>query len=105
MGAKTFRNFTISEESICHEQACPRYDCGSFTSWFMAMSLSALAEEPRRPGRRGRRRCATTTAASTRIILTTVCGRSGARIPTGVGGDAAAIGGGLTAIGISMANL
>ena len=38
--------------------------------------------------------------ASTRNILTTVSGRSGARIPTGVGGDAAAIGGGLMAIGI-----
>ena len=73
-------------------------------SMFMAMSLSALAEEPRR-GEPGRRRCAMRTAASTRIILTTVCGRSGARIPTGVGGDAAAIGGGLMAIGISMANL
>ena len=38
------------------------------------------------------------TAASTRTILTTVSGRLGARIPTGVAGDAAAIGGGLMAI-------
>ena len=53
-------------------------------SMFMTMSLSALAEEPKRsPETRGRRRCATSTAASTHAILTTVCGRSGARIPDG----------------------
>ena len=73
-------------------------------SMFMAMSLSALAEEPRRgePGRR----CTMRTAASTRqTILTTVSGRLGARIPTGVAGDAAAIGGGPMAIGISTTTL
>jgi hypothetical protein len=43
-------------------------------------------------------------AALIHIILTIVCGRSGARIPTGVGGDAAGIGGGPTAIGIFTTN-
>jgi hypothetical protein len=45
------------------------------------------------------------TAALTHTILTTVSGRSGARIPTGVGGDAAAIGSGPMAIGISTTTL
>ena len=45
------------------------------------------------------------TGASTRTILTTVSGRLGARIPTGVAGDAAAIGGGPMAIGISRTTL
>jgi len=72
-------------------------------SMFMGMSLSALAEEPRR----GQPRATSTmhTAASIRTILTIVFGRSGARIPTAVGGDAAAIGGGLMAIGISTTTL
>jgi hypothetical protein len=44
------------------------------------------------------------TAASIHTILIIVCGRSGARIPTRVGGDAAAIGGGPMAIGIFTTN-
>jgi hypothetical protein len=44
------------------------------------------------------------TAASIHAILTIVCGRAGARIPTRVGGDAAVIGGGPMAIGIFTTN-
>ena len=69
---------------------------------FTATSLSALAQEPRRESRG--RRCTMRTAALIHTILTIVCGRSGARIPTGVGGDAAAIGGGPMAIGILTTN-
>jgi hypothetical protein len=53
-----------------------------------------------REGESSGRRCTMRTAASIHTILIIVCGRSGARIPTRVGGDAAAIGGGPMAIGI-----
>jgi hypothetical protein len=73
-------------------------------SMFTAMSLSAFAEEPRR----GEPRAAMHYAHrrfDPHHFDHRLWGRSGARIPTGVGGDAAAIGGGPMAIGISMTTL
>ena len=72
--------------------------------------LSMFAASPCRRSQRSREgesrgpRCTMRTAASIRAILTIVSGRSGARIHTAVGGDAAAIGGGPMATGISTTN-
>jgi hypothetical protein len=75
-------------------------------SMFMAMSLSALAEEPKRPPReprasamRGDHRRFDPRHFDHRLWAL------GRRIPTDVGGDAAAIGGGPMAIGISTTTL
>ena len=71
-------------------------------SMFTATSLSAVAQEPRR----GEPRAAMHDAHRrlTPAVLTIVCGRSGARILTGVGGDAAALGYQPVATGISTIN-